>query len=230
VTIILGWGPSLRVSGPTAPAEDLDCFVAPLHDSFAVTEEQDGLCGIQIDLSPLGAHMLFGEAMHQLSSQLVAPLTAVLGERTTSELLERLVGAEKWEARFGLLDAFIARRLMRARPPSPDVAWAWGRLRETGGLIPIGQLAAELGCSHRHLVTRFREQLGPAPKTVARLVRFHRAVDRLGRDDGRRFAAIAQECGFYDQAHLNREFRQLAGTSPGEFVARLLPDGLGVAA
>jgi len=94
--------------------------------------------------------------------------------------------------------------------------------------VPVGRLARELGCSRRHLIGRFREQIGPAPKTAARLVRFQRAVRLLERDDGRRFAEIAQRCGFYDQAHMNREFRDLAGAPPGEFVARLLPDGFGV--
>ena len=58
--------------------------------------------------------------------------------------------------------------------------------------MPVGQLARELGCSRRHLIWRFREQIGPAPKTAARLVRFQRAVRLLERDDGRRFAEIAQ--------------------------------------
>ena len=45
-----------------------------------------------------------------------------------------------------------------------------------------------------------------------------------------RFAEIAYECGYYDQAHLNRDFREFAGTTPGDYVRRLLPDGGGVAA
>jgi AraC-like DNA-binding protein len=106
--------------------------------------------------------------------------------------------------------------------------FAWRRLRETGGQLPIADLVGELGCSNRHLVTRFREQIGLPPKTIGRLMRFRAAVSRLELDDGRRFAEIAQSCGYYDQAHLNREFRQLAGTSPGEFVARMLPDRMGV--
>jgi transcriptional regulator GlxA family with amidase domain len=120
--------------------------------------------------------------------------------------------------------------VQRARRPSPDVEWAWRRLRATGGLLPVGSLARELGCSRRHLIGRFREQIGPAPKTAARLVRFQRTVRLLERHDRGRFAEIAQRCGYYDQAHMNREFRQLAGTAPGELVARLLPGGLGVAA
>ena len=80
VTVILGFGPTLRVSGPTARALELHSFVAPLYDSYAITEERDGLRGIQIDLTPLGAHMLFGDAMHALCTELVIPLADVLGE------------------------------------------------------------------------------------------------------------------------------------------------------
>lgn len=230
VTIILGFGTPVRVSGRSAGAVELDCFVAPLHDSFAITEERDALRGVQVDLSPLGAHMLFGEPMHDLSASLVIPLSDVLGERAVRELVERLEGACGSAARFRILDEFVCRRVALGRPPSPDVVWAWRRLGESGGRLPIEQLTRELGCSNRHLVTRFREQLGPPPKTVARLVRFQRAVRLLSRDDGRRFAEIAQGCGYYDQAHLNRDFRELGGTTPGDFVASRLPHGLGVAA
>jgi AraC-like DNA-binding protein len=228
VTVIIGFGPPLRVGGPTQPAADVHSFVAALYDSYAVTEEYGELHGIQLDLSPLGAGMLFGVAMHELSAHLTVPLEDVLGG-AGRELVERLEGQRGWDERFATLDAFIARRIERARRPSPDVARAWRRLRESGGRVAITALAAELGCSPRHLVARFREQVGPPPKTAARLVRFQRAIALLARDDGARLAEIAQDCGYYDHAHMDRDFRELAGTSPGGFVARLLPDGLGVA-
>jgi AraC-like DNA-binding protein len=229
VTVILGFGPPLRVGGPTRPAADEHSFVAALHDSYAITQEYGALAGIQVDLSPLGAYMLFGVSMHELSAQLVVGLEDVLG-RGGAELVERLEGLDAWEARLTALDEYVTRRVERARQPAPDAVWAWRRLRDSGGRATVAELTRELGCSPRHLVTRFREQIGPPPKTAARLVRFQRAVALLGRDDGRRFAEIAQLCGYYDQAHMNRDFRELAGASPGAFVARLLPDGLGVAA
>lgn len=229
VTIIIGFGPVLRVAGPSHPESIEQSFVAGLHPSYAVTTEYGDLEGVQIDLAPLGAHMLFGTAMHELSAHLVVALDEVLGAEAR-ELTERLVDAPDWGARFQLLDMYIAGRVDAARPPSPDVTWACRRLRDTGGRLEVGALAAELGCSNRHLVARFREQVGLPPKTVSSLIRFQRAVDRLSHDDGSRFAEIAADCGYYDQAHLNREFRRLAGTTPGAFVASRLPDGLGFAA
>jgi len=123
VTLILGFGPPLRVGGPTCPAADEHSFVAALHDSYAVTEDYGTLHGIQVDVSPLGAHMLLGVAMHELSAQLVVSLEDVLG-REGRELVERLEELDAWETRFALLDAFVERRLERSRRPSPDVVWA----------------------------------------------------------------------------------------------------------
>jgi AraC-like DNA-binding protein len=226
VTVIIGFGPPLRVGGPWVEPAEQHSFIAALTDTHAVTEHAD-LHGIQIDLSPLGAHMLFGIAMHELSAQLVVPLEDVLG-RGAGVLVERLYHAPGWNTRFELLDRYIGARVAGARCPSPDVAYAWQRLSDTGGRLRVGALARELGCSPRHLAARFAEQIGPPPKTAARLIRFQRAVRRLGHDDGSRLAEIAQDCGYYDQSHMNRDFRELGGVSPGELVASMLPAGFGV--
>ena len=93
---------------------------------------------------------------------------------------------------------------------------AWSRLQETSGRIRIGQLARELGCSRRLLETQFKDDVGLSPKTVARLVRFA-SVRRHIDQDRHRWADIAHEHGYCDQAHLNRDFRDLAGTTPTEF-------------
>ena len=228
VTLIFSLGPRLRVGGPGEQPKEQDSFIAAVNDSYAITEYDGVSRGVQVDLSPLGAHMLFGVAMHELS-ELVVPLDDVLGNAAPL-LVERLDDQPNWEGRFDLLDRVITARVAEAREPSPDVAWAWRRLLASEGRLPIGALTEELGCSRRHLIARFREQIGPAPKTAARIMRFRRAARLLSRDNGSGFARIATDCGYYDQSHLNRDFRELAGATPGEYVASSLPDGFGTAA
>jgi transcriptional regulator GlxA family with amidase domain len=97
-------------------------------------------------------------------------------------------------------------------------------LERTHGRAPIGWLCDKLGRSRRHLAARFREQIGLTPKTVARLFRFERAVALLRRRDVS-LAELAFECGYYDQAHLNRDFRGFAGRSPAAYARRIGPDG-----
>jgi transcriptional regulator GlxA family with amidase domain len=146
------------------------------------------------------------------------------------ELVARLWDVEGWERRFGIVDATLAALAAERPEPSSSLAWAWGRMRASGGRASIGALARELGWSHRRLIARFREQLGLPPKTLARILRFERVSELLRDTEEPRLAEVAFDCGYYDQAHLNRDFREFAGTTPGDYLARRLPDGGGVTA
>ncbi len=84
----------------------------------------------------------------------------------------------------------------------------------------ISDLAGEVGWSHRHLISRFRRQVGLAPKTAARVIRFRAMLAGLGA--GRAgLADLAYEHGYSDQAHLNRDFREFTGTTPTGYLKRV---------
>jgi AraC-like DNA-binding protein len=228
VTMILNLGPRLLVGGPGFPTVAADSFVAPVTDAYATTEEGDALEGLQVDLSPLGARMAFGMPLSELS-ELIVDLEALLGPRL-GLLIESLAEAAGWAQRFAIVDALLIELVAEANPPSPEVAWAWGQIQRSRGAVRASALAAEIGCSPRHLNARFLDQVGLGPKAVSSIVRFNRAAGLISRDDGRRFAEIAQACGYCDQAHLNRDFRRFSGRTPGDYLASCLPDGFGVAA
>jgi AraC-like DNA-binding protein len=71
----------------------------------------------------------------------------------------------------------------------------------------------------------FRQQVGLSPKALARVHRFRGALDILNRSQGEvPWAALAEQCGFYDQSHLINEFRRFTGFSPTELTRRDKPD------
>jgi AraC-like DNA-binding protein len=198
-------------------------FVMGAHGSYSVVEGDCAPSYVQVLLDPLGAYRLLGLPMAELSGQLV-DLVEVLGA-DGRRLGEQLREAPSWRRRVALLDRFLLGRLAAGPRPSPEVGWAWQRLVATGGAVPIGQLAKEVGWSHKHLLARFRRQVGLRPKTAARLVRFDGVLGRL---DGRRrldWGRVAAEVGYADQAHLVREFRQFTGTTPTAFAAWTAPPG-----
>jgi AraC-like DNA-binding protein len=225
ITLIISLGPAIEVFDLEHRGGRYTSFVTGLWDAPAITEHAGYQHGIEVNLTPLGAHRLLGLAMHHLANAVVE-LDDVLGAEV-GLLAERLYEAPGWAARFDLLDAALAARLAEARPSSPEVAWAWGRLRATHGAVPVEALAGELGWSRRHLGVRFREQIGLPPKLLGRILRFDRVVALLRREDPERWAEVAYECGYYDQSHFNRDFRQFAGATPSAFLASRLPDDAG---
>lgn len=209
-----------------APPRALGTFVAGLHESFALVESTETSLCIQVDFTPIGARLFFGVPMASLTN-LVVELDDILG-KTATRLVARLQEARDWPRRFTILESFISERILTAPAPPAGVLWGWRKLEDTAGLVEIGELADEIGWSHKHLIAQFREHVGMSPKTLARILRFRQALDLLEGNPAVRWVEIALRSGYYDQAHLIRDFRDFAGCTPKEYLGRLLPDGGGL--
>ena len=159
--------------------------------------------------------------MNELSGQLT-DLADVLGG-AARRLAEQLREAPGWRQRFALMDQFLLRRMACGPRPSPQVGWAWRRLVTTGGTVPIGQVADEVGWSHKHLIVQFRRQAGLRPKTAARLIRFDRVWRHVDQRRPLDWGQVAADTGYADQAHLIRDFRQFTGITPTGYQARHAP-------
>jgi AraC-like DNA-binding protein len=191
-------------------------FVHGVQDSYAVVDGDCAPSYLEVRLAPLAAYALLGVPMDELSGHLVdlADLLGPEGRR----LGERVRDAGTWPGRFGVVDEFLLRRADRGLAASPEVTWAWRRLAATGGAVPIRQLAADVGWSHKHLIDKFKQQIGLPPKTAARLVRFQRLLARLDERPAPRWERIAADAGYADQAHLVRDFREFTGSTPTDFL------------
>lgn len=194
-------------------------FATGLTDRHEIVEQSGAIDCVDLKLTPLGAYTLLGTRMDELTGDVV-DLEDLLGA-SARRLTERLAAEPDWAGRFDVLDTFLADRAERGRRPAAEVQQAWRRLTESGGGTSIGDLANEVGWSRRHLVAKFRQQIGLPPKTVARILRFERLLRTAVDGDAARWSRIAAECGYYDQAHMNRDFRDFAGTTPTEFLASL---------
>jgi AraC-like DNA-binding protein len=111
-----------------------------------------------------------------------------------------------------MLETELLRRLDPDRDRRVDAAVA----RMTEGNIRIDELANEIGISRQHLARQFFHHVGVSPKTFARVMRFRRLTGSLNERDVD-WADVAALHGFYDQAHLIADFRELAGTTPNAF-------------
>ncbi len=94
----------------------------------------------------------------------------------------------------------------------------------SGGRLGTGELARDAGISRKHLAGLFRDQVGLAPKTLARIHRFQCALARVQAGCNPDWCELALHCGYYDQSHLIHDFRQFTGLAPTAFARQARPD------
>lgn len=223
VTLIISLaGPVRLIGGPGTEHGPLalQCAVGGLHLGPALIAQDAFQHGLHLELNPLGLRALLGVAATELSSTVCD--VADLPVPWRRDLVDRLVAAPGWPARFAVLDAELGRAL-RPVTPAAEVRWAWQAMIASEGNAAVGALAGEVGWSRRHFSEQFSRAVGVSPKQAARLMRFERsnAVLRSGRY--RTLAEVAAACGYYDQAHLAGEWREFAGCPPSDWIAEELP-------
>jgi AraC-like DNA-binding protein len=224
LTLIITLDEPLHLAVPTDPRRppaSYPTLIGGLHSTPALVSHDGRQSGIQLGLKPLGTRTLLGLPAGELHG-IDTEAADVLGP-VAAEIYERVRATPTWAGRFAVIDEVLLRHLHDGPAVSPEVTRAWRALLTSGGTAAVADLAGEAGWSVRQLGTRFRTELGLTPKEAARVVRFDRARRLLQRRVAAGglpdLAALAAACGYYDQAHLAREFRGLAGVPPSRWIA-----------
>jgi AraC-like DNA-binding protein len=178
-----------------------------------------------VRLRPAGAHALVARPMHEVTG-LSVDLADLVGP-TAGELVERCAAADSVAGRFRIVAEWIGSRFVRVHGMDEAVAWAVARLDASGGTVPIASLRERTGLSKTRLVEAFRDEVGLAPKLYGRVVRFRQTLALLQGAGAGRLTDVALDARFYDQPHMNAEFRALGGVTPREFLAARHPVGDG---
>jgi AraC-like DNA-binding protein len=115
------------------------------------------------------------------------------------------------------VDAYLCERLVKTSYDLQLLKLA-KRVISSNGVISVDQLASDAGVSNRQLERRFLREVGIGPKLLARIVRFQQVFRAVEQCDSA-WAVVAVECGYYDQAHLIRDFNQFARQTPAVLFA-----------
>lgn len=220
VTLVISFAEPFRIGlrdEPTA-ADTHSSFASGLFAGPVIIETSGASSCLQIDFTATGARRFFRLPMSELAGRLVG-LEDLLGV-AGSALREQLGNAPDWQSRASIAQAFVISRTRLSPPPSAEIGWAFSEIARQRGRGTVESLAAGLGWSRKHLSDRFAGEIGVGPKSVARIVRIRSAM-RLARTGISGWADVAADGGFADQAHLVREFRELAGETPSSWLQRV---------
>jgi AraC-like DNA-binding protein len=123
------------------------------------------------------------------------------------------------QERIGRVEAFL-----RAQRPPPDpgialVTSAAATMRDGAVGLRVADVAARHGVSMRTLQRLFRAHVGVSPKWVLQRYRLHEAAERIAAGEATDLAALAQDLGYFDQAHFGNDFRRYVGVPPAVYAA-----------
>lgn len=173
---------------------------------------------IGIRFKPGGAYPFFGFPISELS-EAVTELDLIWGRLIygiRDELLE-IVSPDEKIIRF---ESFLLEQVQRSLEPNRAITFAIHNLQQSRQFLAIRDLAAQIGISQKHLITQFERIVGLRPKSFARVVKFHRVLKMIEQTKQVEWAAIAYECGYYDQAHFIKEFHTFSGVNPSKYLTQ----------
>lgn len=172
---------------------------------------------VAIRFEPFGAFALLGSHQGEPADHIVEAES--LSATWLSRAIRSAESADTAEDALTILERALVKRLDARRAPTVDqrVITATQSCTRANGSISIDTAAAHAGTSARHLERLFQQQIGTSPKRFARVLRLQAAASSIAETPSPAYADISADTGYFDQAHMIREFVTLVGTTPGEF-------------
>jgi AraC-like DNA-binding protein len=211
-------GPSRDGAGtvPGFPSKTFSDVIGGARSRFHVRAAAAGARSVGLLIRPGAAGVIMGVPAHELAERHTS-LEDVWGPAARA-LRERLLDTPGPARQLEVLEQAVVARLDVRLAPHAAVREALSRFGSAATGWEVGVVRRDTRLSHRRFVELFRRQVGLGPKQLCRVLRLRRAMT-LARGAASSWAAIAAGAGYFDQPHLVRDFRAIAGVSPTEWRA-----------
>ena len=192
--------------------------VVGAHSEFFVidTAEQYSVAGVHF--KPGGAFPFFDPPASELHNALVS-LDDLWGG-LAGQLRERLLEAGTPQAKFRVLEQALLAQAGWRLERHPVVAFALHEFHGLPHTRTIGDVTGQIGLSAKRFIQLFSGEVGLTPKLFCRVRRFQRVLRLIGTGRPVEWAAVAVDCGYFDQAHFIRDFRAFSGINPSTYIAQ----------
>lgn len=203
---------------------DGSSYVQPV--TFAISQmkkcieiESRGSIGfIAVRFFPWGAYHFFDTPIRTFLDGFVA--TEVLWKTHDHPLAEQVCSAGGYKARVNCVEQFLLARLEKHRRHDTATDDAIKLCRTERGRLTVHELAERVELSKKQLERRFLDSVGTTPKTFCRVSRFLDVCHHLEAYRNRTLTELTYECGYFDQAHCIKEFKEFSGFTPKQFFAK----------
>lgn len=173
---------------------------------------------IGIRFHPGGTLPFFKNPMNELTNQTIE--ISALSPSFESELASQLGAKSTLSQKVRRLEVMLESRL--SSRASSTISLVVSEIVARFGQFTVDEISDAAGLSSRQLERRFLTEVGLTPKLLCRVLRFQQVFRAMDRNDAG-WAAVATDCGYYDQAHLIRDFQQFAGQAPAMLMTQASP-------
>lgn len=133
------------------------------------------------------------------------------------DLRERLLNETNVSTRFVMVENFLLKHFASKLQLNPCVAFAINEMSARPDSLSIARMNKQIGYSQKHFTEMFRKNVGVTPKSYLKIMRFQKAVKTIDATASIEWDMIAQDCGFYDQAHFINDFKHFSGFTPEQY-------------
>ncbi len=146
------------------------------------------------------------------------PIAELFGQKEADELEQQLIQAIDTQQRIALIEAFLLKKLNEKNTISHIVQSTVDALLETNGTAAINVLLKDDVSKRRQLERHFRKQIGISPKQLGKAIRLQTTLNLLLNKTSETLTDIAYESHYFDQNHFIKDFKDLVGVTPKEFL------------
>jgi AraC-like DNA-binding protein len=171
---------------------------------------------ISIQFETYGLAHLLKIPASEISNQLLDP--QMILDLGIPELREKLIHETSFESKMALLDTFFLEKLSEIKFSSS--------IKETllnfdsYNHISLKSLSVKHNYSQKHILSEFKKSIGVTPKKLQTVNRINQAIKLLSMPNPLSFVQVAYSCGFYDQTHFIKKFKEITSMTPGSYMKK----------
>ena len=171
---------------------------------------------------PYGVHTLLRMPAYQLADKWID--TKDIWGNNAAVLQEKVLAATTAHQKINLVEDFLRSKLGNYTQQERLIQKGITTIYANNGHIAVEKLSQQLEISKRSLERLFRETIGITPKHFTNIIRLQHSLRLLrNKSAAENITGVAYECGYYDQSHFIREFRNMVGITPRQYLFHTRP-------
>ncbi|WP_298897256.1 helix-turn-helix domain-containing protein [uncultured Psychroserpens sp.] len=146
------------------------------------------------------------------------PISKLFEPTEANDLEKQMTQATDTQERIKIIETFLLKKLNDKDTVSNIVKSTVDALLKTNGTTSINAILKDNVSKRRQLERYFRKQVGISPKQLGKAIRLQTTLNLLLNKKSETLTDIAYENEYFDQNHFIKDFKDLVGITPKEFL------------